>query len=244
MSVFIKSVNVPSVDPAGIASIANRLVLPGIKPVVLNGPLVNNQGIVSFQDKGYSSAISFTSPHNMANQSFIVEGTSNGVYVSEEIAAPNINTVTTETMFDIVTGIKIHDRPPHIEVDDFTIGANSNVITTFDSYLDTKKAGASSNGFALLTSNIAATTNWSAGSYIQYGIAGNNLTGPLKTTDFEYGNRLVNYIAINNPTEATSSDTLNRGITTNEQHPYLAIAVVILNGVNITPSYIEMAQNV
>lgn len=241
MSLFIKTINIPARDLTGISSFGNLPITIGTTNLSLTGALVGNQGQVLFQDKGYSSAVNFTSTDDMSAVSFIVEGISNKVFVVDEIQGLNNNTVISKTMFDVVTSIKINSTVNANFT--FSIGANYNVLTTFESFLDTKKTDSAYRSYRILTSNITATDDWAAGTFMQYGIASRIITGPYIVDNFRYNNRQINYISLTNETNPTSASDLNRGVFTNQNYSFVQIASVILDGVNVTPTFLEYSQD-
>jgi hypothetical protein len=78
----------------------------GADNLVLNGNLVNqvtNQ--VSFIDRGYSRSISLTSANNLAAINFTIRGIQNGTLVTEVLAGPNANTVSSVQIYDKVYSV-------------------------------------------------------------------------------------------------------------------------------------------
>ena len=72
-------------------------------PLILNGSYVNkSNGQINFIDSGIVPRITLNSVANISAINFTITGYQNGVFISETLAGPNANTVTSTNCFDIV----------------------------------------------------------------------------------------------------------------------------------------------
>lgn len=93
----------PASNNLDVCALQNTI---GAANLVLNGNLadrVTNQ--VSFIDRGYSRSISLTSVNNLAAINFTINGIQNGVLITEVLAGPNNNTVSSVQIYDKVYSI-------------------------------------------------------------------------------------------------------------------------------------------
>ena len=76
-------------------------------PLLLNGSYVNKTTrIVNFVDDfGIVPRVTLNSAVNLSAITFLITGYQNGVFISEPLAGPNANTVTSVNCFDTVTQI-------------------------------------------------------------------------------------------------------------------------------------------
>ncbi len=76
--------------------------------LVLNGNLVNKvTGVMSFVNQGYSRQVSITSTNNLTGRTFTVNGTQNGVPITENITGGNTTTVYGTLIYDVITSITV-----------------------------------------------------------------------------------------------------------------------------------------
>lgn len=93
----------PASNTSDVCALQNTV---GAGNLVLNGNLVNqvtNQ--VSFIDRGYSRSISLTSVNNLGAINFTIRGIQNGTLVTEVLAGPNANTVSSVQIYDKVYSV-------------------------------------------------------------------------------------------------------------------------------------------
>jgi hypothetical protein len=89
-----------------IEDVCKIQALTGAGNLILNGNLSNQiTGEVSFIDNGYSRSISITSNQNLTGVNFTINGTQNGVAVSQTVAGPNNTTVYYNPDYDVITSI-------------------------------------------------------------------------------------------------------------------------------------------
>lgn len=87
-------------------AIALTQTLVGAGNLQLNGSLSNNvPGNLSIVFPGFARVVTLTSANNLGGVNFTISGTLDGQIVSQTIAGPNNNTVTTAQIFDAVTSI-------------------------------------------------------------------------------------------------------------------------------------------
>ena len=95
--------NWPALSTNGIAVFH---VTTANTPLVLNGSYVNKtNGQINFIDSGIVPRITLNSAANISAINFTITGYQNGVFISETLAGPNANTVTSTNCFDIVQSI-------------------------------------------------------------------------------------------------------------------------------------------
>src|SRR6266850_3299330 len=94
------------------------------RPVVINWPVTSNTSVAALQTLGAAGnlvinygpngffdfvnltrKITFTSANNLAGVNFTITGTLNGTTISEVLAGPNANTVTSVNIYDTITSI-------------------------------------------------------------------------------------------------------------------------------------------
>jgi hypothetical protein len=251
MTVFKKSINIPT-TASTVASIAS---LPlGTSPetnnynsYVLNGPLVLPNGQVSFISMGYSSNISITSAANNSAYSYIISGVSNGAIVSETIVGPNANTVSTNTLFDIVTSVRSTNNI--ILAQAITIGSGSSIAIVLQNANNLADNGQPNTLYNVFVNAVGAGAGWAAGQLNIYGVGGKGVIGPLTNTSLTYATRNNNYIAIPTTGAAQPAYTavqLSNGFREQVPSPFSAIIVYLttLGGVApaVVPVFIEVAQ--
>jgi hypothetical protein len=252
MTVFKKSINIPT-TASTVASIAS--LSAGTQPqtgnynsYVLNGPLVSPNGQVSFISMGYSSNISITSAANNSGYSYIISGVSNGTVVSETIVGPNANTVSTNTLFDIVTSVRSTNN--NILAQAITIGSGSSIAIVLQNANNLADNGQPNTLYNVFVNAVgAAGAGWAAGQLNIYGVGGKGVMGPLTNTSLTYATRNNNYIAI--PTTGAAQPVytaaqLSNGFREQVPSPFSAVIVYLttLGGVApaLVPVFIEVAQ--
>jgi len=96
----------PAGNPTDICALQT---LVGAGNLSLNGNLVDpTTGILNFLKYGYSRQLSLTSGNNLSARNFTINGTQNGVPLSEIIGGPNNNTVYSVQVYDTVTSISVN----------------------------------------------------------------------------------------------------------------------------------------
>lgn len=121
MAVFYRNVNLPISNNTSIATFATanagKLVLPA------TGLLVEYDGTINFIKLGYSSSLSITSTFDLTGITFSVYGVNNGYYITETIAGPNNNTISTSNMFEKIISVAISGNIAN----QFTLGSGRDV---------------------------------------------------------------------------------------------------------------------
>jgi len=122
-------------------------------PLLLNGSYVNKTTrIVNFIDFGIVPRITLNSAANFRAINFLITGYQNGVFISETLAGPNANTVTSVNCFDTVTQIiPTGTTGSTVQVGVASIGYFPMIL------LNTAKTNTSSISYAL--NIVAATAN-------------------------------------------------------------------------------------
>lgn len=122
-------------------------------PLLLNGSYVNKTTrIVNFIDFGIVPRITLNSAANLSGINFLITGYQNGVFISETLAGPNANTVTSVNCFDTVTQIiPTGTTGSTVQVGVASIGYFPMIL------LNTAKTNTSSISYAL--NIVAATAN-------------------------------------------------------------------------------------
>ena len=122
-------------------------------PLLLNGSYVNKTTrIVNFIDFGIVPRITLNSAANLSVINFLITGYQNGVFISETLAGPNANTVTSVNCFDTVTQIiPTGTTGSTVQVGVASIGYFPMIL------LNTAKTNTSSISYAL--NIVAATAN-------------------------------------------------------------------------------------
>jgi hypothetical protein len=251
MTVFKKSINIPTTASTA-ASIASLSV--GTPPqtgnyysYVLNGPLVSPNGQVSFISMGYSSNISITSAANNSAYSYIISGISNGTVVSETIVGPNANTVSTNTLFDIVTSVRSTNNI--ILAQAITIGSGSSIAIVLQNANNLADNGQPNTLYNVFVNAVGAAAGWAAGQLNIYGVGGKGVMGPLTNTSLTYATRNNNYIAIPTTGAAQPAYTavqLANGFREQVPSPFSAVIVYLTTLAGVAPAlvpvFIEVAQ--
>lgn len=252
MTVFKKSINIPT-TASTVASIASLIV--GTQPqtenynsYVLNGPLVLPNGQVSFISMGYSSNISITSAANNSAYSYIISGVSNGTVVSETIVGPNANTVSTNTLFDIVTSVRSTNNINLAQA--VTIGSGSSIAIVLQNANNLADNGQPNTLYNIFVNAVgAAGAGWGAGQLNIYGVGGKGVIGPLTNTSLTYATRKNNYIAIPTTGAAQPAYTaaqLSNGFREQVSSPFSAVIVYLTTLAGVAPAlvpvFIEVAQ--
>lgn len=141
--------------PAPIANgISLFQTLTANTPLLLNGSYVNKTTrIVNFIDFGIVPRITLNSAADLRAINFLITGYQNGVFISETLAGPNVNTtVTSVNCFDTVTQI----IPSATNTSTLQVGVAS--VGYFPMILlNTAKTNTSSISYAL--NIVAATAN-------------------------------------------------------------------------------------
>lgn len=252
MTVFKKSINIPT-TASTVASIASLIV--GTQPqtenynsYVLNGPLVLPNGQVSFISMGYSSNISITSAANNSAYSYIISGVSNGTVVSETIVGPNANTVSTNTLFDIVTSVRSTNNINLAQA--VTIGSGSSIAIVLQNANNLADNGQPNTLYNIFVNAVgAAGAGWGAGQLNIYGVGGKGVIGPLTNTSLTYATRKNNYITIPTTGAAQPAYTaaqLSNGFREQVSSPFSAVIVYLTTLAGVAPAlvpvFIEVAQ--
>jgi hypothetical protein len=95
--------NWPAASANGIATFQATIANT---PLNLNGSSVNKtSGQINFIDFGIVPRITLNSLQNISAINFIITGYQNGVFISETLAGPNNNTVTSVNCFDSIQSI-------------------------------------------------------------------------------------------------------------------------------------------
>lgn len=252
MTVFKKSISIPT-TASTVASVANYPV--GAAPeglnynfLVLNGPLVSTNGQVSFISMGYSSNISITSNLNNSPVSYEVIGISNGVRVTETIVGPNNTTVYTNTIFDIVTNIRLVHGLAFAQ--SVTIGSGSSIAIVLQNANNLADNGQPNSLYNVFVNAVgAAGVGWAAGQLNIYGVGGKGIIGPLTNTSLTYATRNNNYIPI--PTTgvvqvAYTAVQLSNGFNVKTESPFGAVIVYLTTLAGVAPAlvpvFIEVSQ--
>lgn len=85
--------------------------------LVLNGNLANLlNGQVSFIQQGYSRQISITSNTDLSSVVFTVNGSQNGIAITEDITGPNSTTVYSTQIYDVITSISVNGAASNVTV--------------------------------------------------------------------------------------------------------------------------------
>jgi hypothetical protein len=244
MSSFKKSVYLPAESANNIGAYA--AVVAG--PLVLNGSLVDpTTGTVSFIDRGYSSGVTFTSGGNIAGATFTIVGINNGITITETIAGPNANTVSSVNIFQEIIHITVAGA---IAVA-YTIGSCTNTAIVLKSY-DTTGITNLNKYFKATITSVTAAGNWVANAVAIYGVSGTILT-PFTTANLTLAGRALNYFSLLPAGIAITQAQLQKGwiiqLSDNAQYeypvayPFDYLVVAILGGPNATPTFIEIAQS-
>lgn len=252
MTVFKKSINIPTTvsTVASVASLANG-ALPQIgnyNSYVLNGPLVSPNGQVSFISMGYSSNISITSAANNAAFSYIISGVSNGVVVSETIVGPNASTVSTNTLFDIVTSVISTTGGALGQA--ITIGSGSSIAIVLQNANNLADNGQPNSVYNVFVNAVGAGgAGWAAGQLNIYGVGGKGVIGPLTNTSLTSATRNNNYIPIPTTGAAQAPYTaaqLSNGFNVKTESPFGAVIVYLTTLAGVAPAlvpvFIEVSQ--
>ena len=122
-------------------------------PLLLNGSYVNKTTrIVNFIDFGIVPRVTLNSAANLSAINFLITGYQNGVFISETLAGPNANTVTSVNCFDTVTQIIPNTtNASSVQVGVASVGYFPMIL------LNTAKTNTSSISYAL--NIVAATAN-------------------------------------------------------------------------------------
>ena len=122
-------------------------------PLLLNGSYVNKTTrIVNFIDFGIVPRVTLNSAADLRAINFLITGYQNGVFISETLAGPNANTVTSVNCFDTVTQIiPTGTTGSTVQVGVASIGYFPMIL------LNTAKTNTSSISYAL--NIVAATAN-------------------------------------------------------------------------------------
>lgn len=121
MAISQLNVYLPVVTVDGIATFNNALAG---KLNLTPSNIVDINGTINFIKFNYSSALTITSGFDISNVSFTITGINNGYSVVELINGPNNNTVSTNNIFESITGITISG-----DINDlFTIGYGRDVV--------------------------------------------------------------------------------------------------------------------
>jgi hypothetical protein len=122
-------------------------------PLLLNGSYVNKTtGIVNFIDFGIVPRITLNSAANLSAINFLITGYQNGVFISETLAGPDANTVTSVNCFDnVVQIIPTGTTGSTLQVGVASVGYFPMIL------LNTAKTNTSSISYAL--NIVAATAN-------------------------------------------------------------------------------------
>ena len=122
-------------------------------PLLLNGSYVNKTTrIVNFIDFGIVPRVTLNSAVNLSAITFLITGYQNGVFISEPLAGPNANTVTSVNCFDTVTQIIPNTtNASSVQVGVASVGYFPMIL------LNTAKTNTSSISYAL--NIVAATAN-------------------------------------------------------------------------------------
>ena len=122
MAVFYRNVNLPITNDTSIATFATadagKLVLPA------SGLLVEYDGTVNFIKLGYSSSLSISSGNDLTGVTFSVYGINNGYFITEYIAGPNNNIVSTNNMFEKIISVSISANIAN----QFSLGSGRDVV--------------------------------------------------------------------------------------------------------------------
>jgi len=251
MTVFKKSINIPTTasTAASIASlsIGTQPQIENYNSYVLNGPLVSPNGQVSFISMGYSSNISITSAANNSAYSYIISGVSNGTVVSETIVGPNANTVSTNTLFDIVTSVRSTNNINLAQA--VTIGSGSSIAIVLQNANNLADNGQPNTLYNVFVNAVGAAAGWAAGQLNIYGVGGKGVIGPLTNTSLTYATRNNNYIAI--PTTGAAQPVytaaqLSNGFREQVTSPFSAVIVYLTTLAGVAPAlvpvFIEVSQ--
>lgn len=122
MAVFYSNIALPTNNNASIATFATanagKLVLPS------TGLLVEYDGTVNFIKLGYSSSLSISSANDLTGVTFSVYGINNGYFITEYIAGPNNNIVSTNNMFEKIISVSISANIAN----QFSLGSGRDVV--------------------------------------------------------------------------------------------------------------------
>src|ERR1700749_753534 len=95
----------------------------GAGSLVLNGNLSNNINTeVSFIDNGYCRNLLLFSANDLSAVNFTINGTQNGVGISETLQGPNNAKVATENVFDIITSITVDGAADAVTIGSGPVG--------------------------------------------------------------------------------------------------------------------------
>jgi len=242
MAIFKQTANIPTVA----SSVANIGTFAGLIPpvpgtslsLILNGPMNDGAGRVSFISNGYASGLTIASLLNVSASVFTIIGTFNDTIVTEMIVGPNANTVYTNNLFHTVTSISATGGGVG---NTFTIGSNYSIAVILP---DNGRIGYSNYNYSVLLNSIAAVGGWGAGGAIIYGISG-IIPSSLKVTNLTYLTRPSNYFSIPVTGAVMAGFTqvqLNNGVNVQTNYPYGAVIVYLAAGINTTPVFIEISQ--
>lgn len=251
MTVFKKSINIPTTasTAASIASlsIGTQPQIENYNSYVLNGPLVSPNGQVSFISMGYSSNISITSAANNSAYSYIISGVSNGTVVSETIVGPNANTVSTNTLFDIVTSVRSTNNINLAQA--VTIGSGSSIAIVLQNANNLADNGQPNTLYNVFVNAVGAAAGWAAGQLNIYGVGAKGVIGPLTNTSLTYATRNNNYIPIPTTGAAQVAYTavqLANGFNVKTESPFGAVIVYLTTLAGVAPAlvpvFIEVSQ--
>lgn len=248
MTVFKKSISIPitASTAASIGNFPNGFPDPTPK-LILNGPLVLPNGQVSFISMGYSSNVSITSARNISNYSFQITGFSNGVLITEQIVGPNVNTVYTNTLFEVITNISPTNYPDN---NAFTVGSGSSIAIVLQNANNLADNGQPNTLYNIFVNAVgAAGAGWAAGQLNIYGVGGKGLTSPLTNTSLTYATRNNNYIPIPTTGAAQVGYTaaqLANGFREQVPSPFSAVIVYLTTLAGVAPAlvpvFIEVSQ--
>lgn len=96
-------------------SLTQNVGAPG--NLILNGTYTNPAtSTISFKDQGFVRQVSLTSVNNLSGATFTVSGVQNTTLVTNVLAGPNNNTVTTPDSFDIISSVSVNMAVTGIKV--------------------------------------------------------------------------------------------------------------------------------
>lgn len=102
-------------------SLTQNVAVPG--NLLLNGTYTNPAtSTISFKDQGFVRQVSLTSVNDLSGATFTVSGVQNTTLVTNVLAGPNNNTVTTPDSFDIISSVSVDMAVTGIKVGTGLVG--------------------------------------------------------------------------------------------------------------------------
>lgn len=237
MSVFKKIVNLPEYSRTNISSNLGP-TLAG--KIILNGPLVDYNGQISFINKNYCSVVSLTSVDDLSHAVFTIIGMNNGIKVIEKVTGPNNETMFTNNLFESIITIELDIDL--VGGEDFTIGSGFSLAVTFDSY--NIVTNASTLTYDIIFRQKEAANDWPAGSLMIWGISGQK-PPLLLSSKLESDNCPANFSNIMHDLAAILTVAeLKAGIVNDSAIPFEQIIVYINHTANNdSDCFLEIIQS-